>query len=220
MRGPFFISLGLHAVVGIAMVLASGASSLTHKALPTSTVVRLVRPMGSQSQGGAQQSQKQGEPPANQPLQKFPKADKSHKVKAEEPVKTPVTREPIQRPTNTSGNGAGGKELKGEAGTLRVAGGGFEYDFYLAVVQSKVEQNFRPPPGLRSGSMATISFSIQKNGTLANINLAKSSGNLLIDQAAERAVRAAGRFPPLPAQYEQGQLDINFEFVVNASAAR
>jgi protein TonB len=219
MRGPFFISVGLHAMVAIAMVWASGASSPSQKSLPQATVVKLIRPMAPPNAGGAPASGKQGAPPKSEPM-KQPSTQKQTKQPKTEPTKTPVNREPIERTNPDPGTGAGGKDLKGEAGTLHVAGGGFEYDFYLAVVQSKIEQNFRPPPGLRGNALATISFTIQKTGMISNVALAKSSGILLIDQAAERAVRAAGRFPPLPPQYDKGQLDIYFEFVVNPSASR
>jgi TonB family protein len=65
-----------------------------------------------------------------------------------------------------------------------------------------------------------MTFTILKSGEITNITLSKSSGSLLIDQSAERAIRAAGRFPPLPSQYDQGRLDIYFEFVINPSAGR
>jgi protein TonB len=221
MRGPFFISLGLHAAVAFVMVWASGASDPSQKALPQATVVKLVRPMAPPNAGGAPASGKQGAPPKSEPPMTIPPTQKTPKSpKAADPKKQAVPRETVQRPQTETGSGAGGKDLKGEAGTLHVAGGGFEYDFYLAVVQSKIEQNFRPPPGMRGNALATISFTIQKTGMIGNVSLAKSSGNLLIDQAAERAVRAAGRFPPLPPQYDKGQLDINFEFAVNPSASR
>jgi protein TonB len=210
MWGPFAGSLALHVTVAVAMVVASGAGQLKTKPLPQATVVKLIRPMAPpQGTPG-----KVGEAPKTKPALEIPKADKSKKPKPTD-VQTPPKPESAQRlssPTTT--------ERTGEAGTLRVSGGGFEYDFYLAVVQSKIEQNFRPPPGMRGQSMATVGFSIQKSGLVTNVTLAKSSGNLLIDQAAERAIRAAGRFPPLPPQYSQGQLDIYFEFVVNPAAGR
>jgi protein TonB len=211
MWGPFAGSLALHVTVAVAMVVASGAGQLKTKPLPQATVVKLVRPM-TPPQGTPG---KTGETPKTKPPLEIPKADKSKKPKPVEVAKPEPKVESAPRsasPTTT--------ERTGEAGTLRVSGGGFEYDFYLAVVQSKIEQNFRPPPGVRGQSMATVGFSIQRNGLIANVALAKSSGNLLIDQAAERAVRAAGRFPPLPPQYSQGQLDIYFEFVVNPAAGR
>jgi protein TonB len=211
MWGPFAGSVALHVTVAVAMVVASGAGQLKTKPLPQATVVKLVRPM-TPPQGTPG---KVGEAPKTKPALEIPKVDKSKKPKPVEVEKAQPKTEDAQRTTSPTTT-----ERTGEAGTLRVSGGGFEYDFYLAVVQSKIEQNFRPPPGMRGQSMATVGFSIQRNGLIANVALAKSSGNLLIDQAAERAVRAAGRFPPLPPQYNQGQLDIYFEFVVNPAAGR
>ena len=181
------------------------------KPLPQATVVKLIRPMTPPLGTPG----KQGQPPKTKPPLEIPKTDANKKPKTSEPVKPQPKDENAQRSTTPATT-----ERTGEAGTLRVSGGGFEYDFYLAVVQSKIEQNFRPPPGMRGQSMATVGFSIQRSGLVSNVALTKSSGNLLIDQAAERAVRAAGRFPPLPPQYSQGQLDIYFEFVVNPAAGR
>ncbi|MFZ5432636.1 MAG: energy transducer TonB [Calditrichota bacterium] len=225
MKGSFFMSLGLHAMVGIAMVWASGAASMKHSALPSATVVKLVRPKMPALPIGVPKPSKEGdvvpesEPPLQIPKPKKDKAKATLEQKTSEKPKPKPKRD--KTPSTKPSGGTGGKELVGDAGVLRVAGGdGFEYDFYLAVVQSKIEQNFRPPPGVRGQTLATVAFTIEKNGGMANIALAKSSGNLLIDQAAERAVRAAGRFPPLPPQYDQGKLDINFEFVVNPIAGR
>jgi protein TonB len=216
MRGPFFISLGLHVALGLLMVWASGTDHLVQKALPAATVVKLIRPMAPPPGNGAQS--KAAETLESKPLQ-IPAEKKDKKgTKPAETEKPALKKTETPKPTSTSG--AGGKELVGQAGTLRLAGGGFEYDFYLAVVQSKIEQNFRPPPGLRSQNVATVAFSIQKSGQVTGVALAKSSGNLLIDQAAVRAIRAAGMFPPLPPQYDKGQLDIYFEFVVNPASNR
>jgi protein TonB len=208
---PFLGSVGLHAAVAIIMVVASGAGQMKAKPLPQAMVVRLVRPITPP----AGTPGKTGQAPKTKPPLEIPKAQKSKKPKPVEPAKPQPKEENAPRSTTPTTT-----ERTGEAGTLRVSGGGFEYDFYLAVVQSKIEQNFRPPPGMRAQSMATVGFSIQRSGLVSNVALVKSSGNLLIDQAAERAVRAAGRFPPLPPQYNQGQLDIYFEFVVNPAASR
>lgn len=239
MRGPFFMSLGLHVLIAFAMVWASGAGDGRLSPLPSATVVKLIRPgmpfrapQGNPPPGPIEQPpakeleakveeetptppEPESKPPMTLPADKKPKRDEQ--LATNVPPKPDLPRGTGEKPTQ---RGGGGKELEGKAGTLRVSGGGFEYDFYLAVVQSKIEQNFRPPPGVRAQSLATVGFSIQKNGQISNITLVKPSGNLLIDQAAERAIRAAGRFPPLPPQYAQGQLDINFEFVINPLAQR
>jgi periplasmic protein TonB len=223
MRGPFFMSLGLHVLACVIMIWASQASQAKKSALPQATVVHLVRPATPPAPlAGTVNPVKEGNPPESEPPLKIPKKDSKKPAKSksvEEPVKAQPKPVNVQ-PSSSQKVGGGGKELRGEAGTLRVQGSGFEYDFYLSLIQSKIEQNFRPPPGVRAASLSTVGFSIQKNGLITNVTLTKSSGNLLIDQAALRAIRAAGQFPPLPAQYAQGQLDINFEFVINPTAGR
>jgi len=96
-------------------------------------------------------------------------------------------------------------------------GGDFAFDWYLALIQSKIEQNFRPPPGRRKALMAVLEFRISKGGEVVGLQRKQSSGDFLFDQAAERAVRAAGRFPPLPETFGATELGINFEFVSNPS---
>ncbi|RPH93583.1 TonB C-terminal domain-containing protein [candidate division KSB1 bacterium] len=217
MWGSFSASVGLHVAVAVIMVVASGMGEMKSKALPSATVVKLIRPMASPNPPGG--PSKQGQAAESKSKLEIPSTKKDKKDKTPAEPSKPVSKLPDTPKSGTPG--AGGKELKGDAGTLRVGGsGGFEYDFYLAVVQSKIEQNFRPPPGMRGQNLATMGFSIQKSGAVSNIALVKPSGNFLIDQAAERAVRAAGKFPPLPPQYSQGQLDIYFEFVINPAAGR
>jgi TonB family protein len=206
------------------MVWASGAGDGHSKPLPSATTVHLIQPRAMPATPGKISERiPEGAQPKQPPKMPLPDALKK---KPEKPEPEDLATNDVQRPKAppsdaTTRPGAGGTELKGDAGTLKVQGSGFgEYNFYLAVVQSKIESNFRPPPGVKAQSLATIGFSILKNGQIANVQKVKTSGNLLIDQSAERAVRAAGRFPPLPPQYEQGQLDIYFEFVINPLAQR
>lgn len=217
MKRSFLMSLALHVLVGLGMIWATGPHKASSKPLPSATVVRLVRP--KLPPPGIPVPSREGQLEETKPALEVP-APKKEKDK---PKTTPTEKaKPVRKDApraSKSSAGTGGKELVGGAGTLRVGGDGFEYDFYLAVVQSKIEQNFRPPPGVRGQTLAAVGFRIEKNGMITNITLAQSSGNLLIDQAAERAIRAAGRFPPLPPQYDKGVLEINFEFVVNPAAS-
>jgi protein TonB len=208
-RGPFFASCALHILIVVALTLAGRQSIGNSRPLPEATVVKLVRPKAIPAV--PPKISKEFKVPDTEPPMLIP-SKKKPKSKPKETPK-PKTEQPKPRSAKETPT-----ELKGEAGTLRIQNPGFEYDFYLALIQSKIERNFRPPPGVRGEHMATVSFVITKNGSMINIGLIQSSGNLLIDQSAERAVRAAGRFPPLPPQYEQGELGINFEFVVNSAA--
>lgn len=208
MRKSFIGSLALHLLFVIVMIVVGYAKTDVPRPLPEVTKVKLIRPKPVPVQQ-VKPSNEFKVPETQKPLES-PKPKKTKEKKPEKKVeetkdKKPRSTEPVP------------KELKGEAGTLKLQQTGFDYDFYLALIQSKIERNFRPPPGVRGEIMATIGFVILRDGTVSAITMVQSSNNLLIDQAAERAVRAAGKFPPLPAQYEQGQLGINFEFVVNPS---
>jgi protein TonB len=209
-RGPFIASCTLHVLILLALLFAGRAAEVISRPLPEATVVRLIRPKAIPA--AAPKVVEEPKAPETAPPMTMPPKEKP-KVKTDESKPKPKEDKPKQRSNKETP-----KELTGEAGTLRLQNPGFEYDFYLALIQSKIERNFRPPPGVRGDHMATVSFSITRNGSVENIGMIQTSGNLLIDQAAERAVRAAGRFPPLPPQYEKGELGINFEFVVNASA--
>ncbi|NUO19619.1 TonB family protein [bacterium] len=209
MKKSFIGSLVLHAAFLVVLIVASYAKTEVKRPLPDVTNVRLIRPKPVPVQSSkiaedikVPETQKPLETPKKEPKKKVkeekkPEPPKEKKVRSSDPVP---------------------KELVGEAGTLKLQNPGFDYDFYLALIQSKIERNFRPPPGVRAGTMATVGFVILRDGTVSSITMVQSSKNLLIDQAAERAVRAAGKFPPLPPQYDQGELGINFEFVVNPSA--
>lgn len=208
MRKSLFGSLALHVLFVVVLIVASYGKTEVKRQLPDITNVKLIRPKPIPVQS-AKIAEDIKIPETKPPLE-TPKKEPKKKVKEEkksEPPKEQKVRssEPVP------------KELKGEAGTLKLQQSGFDYDFYLALVQSKIERNFRPPPGVRGETMTSVSFVILRDGTVSSITMNQTSNNLLIDQAAERAVRAAGKFPPLPPQYDKGELGIIFEFVVNPS---
>jgi protein TonB len=198
--------------MALAILFIGRNSDVISKPLPEATVVRLVRPkpIPAAIPKAISKEFKQPEtaPPMKLPPKTKPKSEPKKKVVQEKPKEKPKRRSVSETP----------RELKGEAGTLKLKNPGFEYDFYLALIQSKIERNFRPPPGVRGQHLATMSFTITRSGSLTNITLVKPAGNSLINRAAVRAIRAAGRFPPLPSQYEKGELGIYFEFVVNDAA--
>lgn len=208
MRKSFIGSVVLHLLFVILMIVVSYAKTEEHQPLPEVTKVKLIRPKPMPIQ--STKITEELKVPETQPPLETPKKTPKKEVKSEKKPEPPKDKKP--RSTEQTP-----KELKGDAGTMRLQNAGFDYDYYLALIQSKIERNFRPPPGVRGEIMATVGFSILRDGTVSSISMVQSSKNLLIDQAAERAVRAAGKFPPLPAQYEQGELGIHFEFVVNPS---
>ncbi|MFH1010660.1 MAG: TonB family protein [bacterium] len=199
-----FASLLLHLLFVAGMVWGGIRFGQATKPLPSATVVHLVRRAGLPAQASETGALTSGAPEPKKPLV-APSKEKATSKKT-----APAS------PAGTAKSKGEGRSLSGAAGTMRV-GGDFAFDWYLALIQSKIEQNFRPPPGRRKALMAILEFRISKGGEVVGLQRKQSSGDFLFDQAAERAVRAAGRFPPLPANFDASELGINFEFMSNPS---
>jgi TonB family protein len=55
----------------------------------------------------------------------------------------------------------------------------------------------------KPGLLAAVSFKIQTDGDVQEVELMKSSGDSAFDQSVLRAVRKAAPFPPPPRTYAQ-----------------
>jgi TonB family protein len=104
-------------------------------------------------------------------------------------------------------------ELQG-SGTGR-SSGNFPHAWYVSIVQGKIYENWSPPQRLsaiRPGARAAVAFRIQRNGRTSRVSLREPSGYTLLDRSALEAVRTAGDFPPLPADYREEYLDVVVTF--------
>ncbi len=84
----------------------------------------------------------------------------------------------------------------------------------LLEIQRQVQAVAVYPPVARSRHVsgdALVSFSIDRDGTPADIRTTRSSGSALLDRAAERAVAEAA---PLPWVY--GEVSVPVSFVLRA----
>lgn len=54
------------------------------------------------------------------------------------------------------------------------------------------------PPGIRLAGKAVVSFSLDAGGQIRSLEIARSSGNVLLDKLALSCVRRAAPFPPPP----------------------
>ena len=87
-----------------------------------------------------------------------------------------------------------------------------DYPEYYENVVVQMRRCFRPPSETRE---ATVSFSIRRDGTTAEIDMARSSGSFVFDLAAQEAaecVGKSGRLGPLPDEYPLERLPILFRF--------
>jgi protein TonB len=93
-----------------------------------------------------------------------------------------------------------------------------QYDFhsYYMSIKRKIELVWEYPVLAReSGIQGQLGmrFIINRDGSLADAKVMRSSGMAILDQEALRAVRDAAPYPPLPARMEVEQLVIDATFV-------
>lgn len=99
----------------------------------------------------------------------------------------------------------------GSAGVTGLEGGDFPYDAYIDRMISLVGRNwFRPQT---SGEpLATVYFIVERNGTVRDVKIEKSSRNAAYDRAAFRAIRESSPLPPLPFAYSGTHLGVHLTF--------
>lgn len=90
---------------------------------------------------------------------------------------------------------------------------------YMAEVERRVKRNWSPPKGDES-KRVVILFKIGKDGRLLSVKVTKSSGQPLADQAAKAAIELSAPFRPLPPEYKDSSIDIDFTFDYNVVGAR
>ena len=74
-----------------------------------------------------------------------------------------------------------------------------------ASIRARIEKRKRYPMAADGASgTVTVRLTVTRSGALADLSIAASSGNAALDEAALKAVRAAGRFPAAPEGLSQG----------------
>jgi len=165
------------------------------------------------------------EPPT--PAEKLPvfKNDKpkpiTHKSKVDEP-KVPPPDNAVDYgkhgspdlPTGTAPTPGGGS-----GATFKGQGGGdfaSRYGWYIEAVRRSVGQNWLqttidPPVRAARQAHCVMNFRINRDGSVSNVQMSQSSGNLSMDNSARRALDGI-RFGPLPNDYSGNNVDVIFDF--------
>lgn len=91
-----------------------------------------------------------------------------------------------------------------------------EPDFgpYLAELQRRIRRNWHPPEDKEDKSVILI-FTVTRDGRLTNIRTKRSSGFANADDAAAMAIKASAPFRPLPAEYRNNSINVEFTFDYN-----
>jgi protein TonB len=159
------------------------------------------------------------------PIQKF-KVEKplppTHKSKTfEDKTPTPPNAVPghggaPKLPTgigDTAGASSGGVAMGGQAG------GDFatRYGWYIAAAIRRVQPNWdllSIDASVRNSQTlhCEITFAIQRDGSVKNVRVSRSSGNLSWDNAGIRAILASSPFAPLPTDWQAPDVTVYWDF--------
>lgn len=152
------------------------------------------------------------------------------------PITHPSKRDDstVPPPENAVRNGTGGApDLPvgsaptpggGTPVTVKGQGGGdfaSRYGWYIEGVRRSVGQNWLqttidPPVRAARQAHAVMTFRINRDGSVSNVQMSQSSGNLSMDNSARRALDGI-RFGPLPNDYSGSSVDVIFDFDLSLS---
>ncbi|HSW39054.1 MAG TPA: TonB C-terminal domain-containing protein [Acidobacteriota bacterium] len=143
--------------------------------------------------------------PAAKPAPQAAKADTTSNV-------IPTAPQPGSGGIAHGGSGSGGGIGGGSGISIGTGSGGFGDSWYVRSVEARISSNWmRPPQGIRVE--AIYSFFIAANGRIYNIKQEKSSGNIHIDQAIQRAITVSNPVPAPPIEFQGKQLQFIAHFV-------
>ncbi len=170
------------------------------------------------------------EPPT--PAQKIPQFEKnkplppSHKSKVFE-KKTPEPDNAVPGHGGVPNLPTGVGSTPGSSPGLAIQGQGggdfaSRYGWYIEAVKRRIQQNWLQntiDPNVRAARMVktTMEFTIQRDGTIKDIKLAQTSGNLSMDNSGMRALLASSPLPALPSDYSGSYVRVTFDFDLSQS---
>lgn len=143
-------------------------------------------------------------PPTEKPVVKDPKATETSSERIGK-----VTSEDLPVPKS---------ELPsvddGIAGSIELEGPPFEYGYYINAIREKIARAWTRPTSQGDKLSVKVRFRIERNGTVVDTEVLESSGDLVLDNSALRALLKASPLQPLPPAYPQDWLGVRLEFVV------
>ncbi|MGC1437203.1 MAG: TonB family protein [Terriglobales bacterium] len=159
----------------------------------------------------------------------IPIPDKNAKIKPK--PRSSTQQKPKPQPEEEASNvvpfGEGGP-VSGPYGTFNAGGakGGFgftggggdfgsRYAWYVRVVQQKVSENwlkYEVDPRITEAQRVYVTFDIKRDGHPTNVQVEQSSGVPSLDQSAVRALQRIDTFGPLPSDYSESKVSVEFWF--------
>jgi TonB family protein len=143
--------------------------------------------------------------PKTVPIDAFGRSSKKGSETPPPPKPVPATPQVAAKP-----GVVGGVDIPiGSAGVTGIEGD-FPYTIYIDRMKTLIGQRWLRPQA--SGITTTVSFVIDRDGTIRDATNEIASGNGTFDRAALRAVLEASPLPPLPFGYNGTYLGVHLTF--------
>jgi TonB family protein len=148
--------------------------------------------------------------PPEPKIQKPPKEEPRKGLPALDAKKGPERKQPEQ-PARAGESATPGLSF-GPVGPGVPGGSDLYGDWYLAGVQRRVWTIWMSQVRLTTAQPAIVEFTIEADGSVADVRLVQSCGLSVVDFAAQRAIRSAAPFAPLPKHYGTNRIPVQAVF--------
>jgi len=91
---------------------------------------------------------------------------------------------------------------------------GTQFGWYAKSMIDQIGQHWQTAGLDPRSHMASVTFTIRRDGSVTGVRLAQSSGNSAMDFSVQRAVLDAQPLPPLPAQFPKNDATVELKFVL------
>jgi TonB family protein len=125
------------------------------------------------------------------------------------------------RPVIPTGDSSANPGATPAAGSNIIGAGGGDFasrfGWYVQAAKRRVYPNwdrFSIDSSVRNSTAlhCAVSFSVNRDGSLKNIRITQSSGNLSWDNASLRAIQSSNPLPALPPDYQSSEVAVTFDF--------
>ncbi len=236
LHGALFVAVFAYATLGIHFGMGGGknwggggavrvGAVASLPGIPLPTPVTTPNIVATQNPG-LHQTEPEPPPPPKEPAEELPKFKEA--VKPEKVIRKAkrLQKEELPEPDNAVPFGQGGRpqmsyapvnSAAGSGGLSFGEGGDFgdKYSWYVAAVRNRISSNWllsTISPQIRSAPRVYMTFVIQRDGAITDIQTTQSSGIPEVDRSALRAVLASSPLNPLPRDYSGGSVKVEFYF--------
>jgi TonB family protein len=166
-------------------------------------------------------------PAPKAPEMSLPRPNERPRQSQARPTQAPresTARTPSTGPDPREGNARAETGARGQGFGLSAGGGGgtggakldvanFCCPEYVSTFVQRIQQNWNQNQGVTAE--VVVKFTIQRDGTITDVQVERPSGFIALDMAAQRAVLATARVPPLPTQFTNPTLTVHLTFDYN-----